>query len=225
MDEDFQEPNFNENDEFYDPHEENAREEWGEVFDTMMVCFGSDVDDVKKHIREATDAELGMPIKNKRMNVVRLLIERIIHDGDDPNLFEVVLEKYPEIVVPKHKNPLSHTLGSILASIVEDEVDGNPLYYPMYEHQPVNMTYFKRFLDFLKNRDPSINPGYEFFKAVHQKKQRELLQYLVVSQHEFLLACIEYGAFQRRKHALTAAIRTRRRSRRGRGRKTRRRRN
>ena len=174
-------------------HDEEIREYWGPVFDTMMICLESDPDDIITYIREASNENLGMPIVDDYKNVVRLLIERILHDDTvPPEIFEVLLERYPEIVAPLPENNLDHTVSVLLSAIVWVQETMTVLPHPMYSIlTPYSVDNLIRFLEYLRTRDPPIHAGYTFVRESLRPPHRLLKRYLINNQSAFLRECVQ----------------------------------
>ncbi len=172
---------------------EEIQEYWGPVFDTMMICFGSEPDDIITHIREASDEALGMPMVDEYKNVARLLIERILHDDSvPPEIFEVLLERYPGIVAPLPENNLDHTVSVLLSAIVWVQETMTVLPHPMYSVlTPYSVDNLIRFLEYLRTRDPSVPAGYSFVRRALRPTHRLLKRYLINNQSAFLRECVQ----------------------------------
>ena len=225
---------------------EEIREYWGPVFDTMMVCLESDPNDIIAYIREASDEALGMPMVDEYKNIARLLIERILHDDTvPPEIFEVLIERYSGIVAPLPENNLDHNVSVLLSAILWVQETMTVLPHPMYSIlTPYSVDNLIRFLEYLRSRDPSVHAGYSFVRQALRPTQRLLKRYLINNQSAFLRECVQRMrnvpdpmgltqaeiavlyrelALRRRSHALSSFSRRARRTRRTRsGRKSRR---
>ena len=215
----------------YDPDEEAARNEWGPVFDTMMVINGSEPEDVHAVLRDVTDEELGIPVEadedELQYNAVYLLVCRLLSRMSlvDPDTltteaFDILLDRYPAMFTTFRNNDQRQSIFSRILSKVVFEVPEHELYTIVPEK-------VLRFVKYLKSR--GANPGCAFTMGVIvQNYSRPLIEYLARNYGEDYVCALDnlYKANQitreryeelgrlnaqfRRRHALAIVGRTRR---------------
>ena len=179
--------NNNNNRNYYDPTNEYLEVAFGPVGQAAMASAHSEGEDLTQVIETYSLEDLGMPVENNLNNIASHVIQRLILQTDLPmTTFDAVLSRFPEIVAPAAE-PGNHTLSNILAAILEENQKERPFEDVVYmTHPHINVERLKDFLEYLRNRDPSIKPGYEFFMTVLQTGNRDILAYLVDKQLPFV---------------------------------------
>lgn len=162
--------------------------EFGLLSTTAWVMTDSSEDYIMRFLNVAADIQLGMPVEDNLVNVVSFLIQRLILKDDLPmTVFDAVLTRFPEIVAENAADPGNHILSNILAAILEENQKESPfnrLIYP--EHPNIQNERLIEFLEYLRNRTPSITPGYEFFIACVRYANRDVLAYLLENQLSYV---------------------------------------